>query len=138
MTQLPHRAALAILAGGCLLAGCAAGPKPPLASARNHAAADPATFVQLEPAVADVDCTGRYERVLPDGRLEVVANVTNRGERPLRVQASCVFRDVDSFSVGDDTPFQTFALAAGATESVRFTSRGMQARRYTIRVRTAR
>jgi hypothetical protein len=65
--------------------------------------------------------TGLQERVLADGRLEVVANVKNRENRRIEVQINCVFKDDQGF-YGDETPFQTLILAEYATEAVRFTA----------------
>ena len=76
--------------------------------------------------------------MLPDGRLEVIANVKNREARRIQVQANCVFKDEQGFSTGDETPFQNLILAENSTEAVRFTSMNTNARKYTIRVRQAR
>ncbi|HWA88286.1 MAG TPA: hypothetical protein VG710_18810 [Opitutus sp.] len=139
MSKSNRHAVLAVIAGAWLFAGCAGGPRSwqPQDSTK-YTMADTETFVQLDRAVAGVNCTGLQERVLPDGRFEVVANVKNHEDHPLQVETDCVFKDVDGLSVGDDTPFQAFALSSGATEAVRFVSREMKARRYTIRVREAR
>jgi len=135
-----HRhAVLAVIAGVFLASGCANSPGAlPPQNSTKYTVANTETFVHLDPNIGGVTCTGLQERVLPDGRFEIVANVKNHEERAVQVQANCVFKDVEGFSVGDDTPFQTFALPAGATETVRFTSKEMKARRYTIRVRSAR
>jgi hypothetical protein len=85
-----------------------------------------------------VTCTGLQEITLPDGRLEVVANVKNRENRRLEVQVNCVFKDASGFSSGDETPWQTLILSEYATEAVRFTAMNGQARLYTVRVRQAR
>lgn len=137
-TQNRH-AVLAVIAGVFLAAGCAGGPAslPPQDSTK-YTVANTETFVHLDPNLGGVTCTGLQERVLPDGRFEIVANVKNHEDRALKIQANCVFKDSEGFSVGDDTPFQTFMLPADATETVRFTSRELKARRYTIRVRQAR
>jgi uncharacterized protein YcfL len=96
-------------------------------------------FVLLDqPAQYSVTCTGLQERVLADGRLEVVANVKNRENRRIEVQINCVFKDDQGFSTGDETPFQTLILAEYATEAVRFTAANTAAKRYTVRVRQAR
>ena len=138
MTPLNRHAALAVIAGACLLTGCAGPRSLQPQDSTKYTVADTESFVQLDPAVDGVACTGLQERVLPDGRFEVVANVKNQEPRALEIQTNCVFKDLDGFSVDDDTPFQTFALPSGATEAVRFVSREMRARRYTIRVREAR
>ena len=75
---------------------------------------------------------------LADGRLEVVANVKNRESRRIQVQISCVFKDEQGFSTGDETPWQNLILSESATEAVRFTAMNAAAKKYTIRVRQAR
>jgi uncharacterized protein YcfL len=96
-------------------------------------------FVLLDqPAQVSVTCTGLQERILPDGRLEVVANVKNRENRRIEVQVNCVFKDEQGVSTGDETPFRNLILAQSSTEAVQFTSINNLARKYTIRVREAR
>jgi hypothetical protein len=96
-------------------------------------------FVLLDqPEQIYVSCTGLQERLLPDGRLEVVANLKNRENRDLTVQADCVFRDEQGFSVGDTAPAQLLTLHQYATETVRFTAGNTVAKKYTVRVRQAR
>ena len=89
-------------------------------------------------AQGSVSCTGLQERILPDGRLEVVANVKNRSAQRLRIQINCVFKDDQGFATGDETPFQNVVLAENSTEAVRFTAMNTAAKKYTIRVRQAR
>ena len=79
--------------------------------------------------------TGLQPRVLPDGRLEVVASVKNRENQKVKIQVNCVFKDDAGFSTGDETPLQTLELAPNATEAVRFTAANTLAKKYTIRVR---
>jgi hypothetical protein len=96
-------------------------------------------FVLLDPgAQYSVTCPAINERWLPDGRLEVAAQMRNRENRRIEVQANCVFKDQNGFTLGDETPFQTVILTENATEQVRFVSANNLARKYTIRVRQAR
>jgi hypothetical protein len=78
--------------------------------------------------------TGLQPRVLPDGRLEVVASVKNRENQKVKIQVNCVFKDDAGFSTGE-TPVETVELAPNATEAVRFTAANTLAKKYTIRVR---
>ncbi len=82
--------------------------------------------------------TGLQPRVLPDGRLEVVASVKNRENKKVKIQVNCVFKDDAGFTTGDETPFETIELAPNATEAVRFTAANALAKKYTIRVREVR
>jgi hypothetical protein len=97
-------------------------------------------FVLMDrPTQISVTCTGLQENFnLENGRLEVVANVKNRENRRIQVQIRCVFKDEQSVSTGDETPWQTLILGENATEAVRFAATNNQARKYTISVRQAR
>jgi len=96
-------------------------------------------FVPLDDAVqAAITCTGLQERILPDGRLEVVANVKNRGAHRLRVLINCVFKDEHGAPLGDETSPRSLTLTENTTEAVTFDSTKNLARRYTIRVREKR
>ena len=104
-----------------------------------------ANFVTLDPgAQRSVTCSGIQQRILPDGRLEVVANVRNRENRSIEVQINCVFKDEQYFPVilssgaTDETPFRTIILTENETKGVPFESSNNKAKTYTIRVRQAR
>jgi len=131
---------LAATAGLVLMAGCTTEPGPftPQDTTR-YTVENTEKFVLLDkPTQTSVTCTGLQERVLGDGRLEVVANVKNREARRIQVQINAVFKDDQGFSTGDETPFQTLILAENSTEAVRFTAMNTLAKKYTIRVRQAR
>ena len=85
-----------------------------------------------------VTSSGISERTLEDGRLEVIAQIRNRENRRIEVQANCVFKDQNGFATGDETPFQALILTENGTEQVRFVSANALAKKYTIRVRQAR
>jgi uncharacterized protein YcfL len=123
-----------------LLAGCATEPGPfTPQDTTKYTVENTEKFVLLDkPAQISVTCTGLQERVLPDGRLEVVANVKNREARRIQVQIQCVFKDEQRVSTGDETAWQTLILAENSTEAVRFTAMNPQAKTYEIRVRQAR
>ena len=131
---------LSAVAALALFAGCVTGPGPfqPLDTTK-YTLENTDKFVLLDqPAQISVTCTGLQERILADGRLEVVANVKNRESRRIEVQINCVFKDEQSMSTGDETPFQTLILAENSTEAVRFTAMNVAAKKYTLRVRQAR
>ena len=99
---------------------------------------DSARFVLLDKgAQYSVTCPGIQESRLPDGRLQVFANLRNRENRRIQVQVNCVFKDAQGFVV-EETPFQNVFLDENAQEGVKFASAGDKAQRYTIRVREAR
>jgi hypothetical protein len=97
-----------------------------------------AGFVLLDSgAQHSVTCPGIQETPLPDGRLKIVANLRNREDRRIQVQANCVFKDEQGFPV-EETPFQNVFLDENAQQSVTFTSINAKGARYTIRIRQAR
>jgi len=76
------------------------------------------------------------EARLPDGRLDVAANVRNLESRRIQVQVNCEFKDAQGLTL-DSTPWQTLILTENGQETVRFASVNNQASRYTIRIRQA-
>ena len=130
----------ALVLGLAMFAGCVSTPGPfAPQDTTKFTLENTDRFVLLDPPTQySVTCTGLQERILGDGRLEVVANVKNRENRRIEVQINCVFKDDQGFSTGDETPFQTLILAEYATEAVRFTAANTAAKRYTVRVRQAR
>jgi uncharacterized protein YcfL len=96
-------------------------------------------FVVMDQRVQhSVTSTGMQTDTTDDGRLAVIANIKNRENRRIQVQVSCVFKDAQGFSTGDETPWQTLILGENATEAVRFTAMNERASRFTVRVRQAR
>jgi uncharacterized protein YcfL len=83
-----------------------------------------------------VTSPGIQQTRLPDGRLEVAANLRNREGRRIQVQTQCEFKDGQGFTI-DSTPWNTLILTERGQETVRFTSMNDKAQRYTIRVRQA-
>ena len=134
LALLPVTAAL-------LIAGCSTYDKGPYLPQQSKTPAYENTerFVLLDPgAQRSITCTGIHEATLSDGRLEVTAQIRNRENRRLEVQANCVFKDGNGVSTGDETPFQTVILTENATEQVKFTAANAASKKYTIRVRQAR
>ncbi len=124
-----------------LVAGCASnkhlGAYAPL-DANATTLENTAKFVLLDKgAQRSVTCLGLQETRLADGRLQVNANLLNRENRRIQVQANCVFKDPQGFPV-EDTPFVNVFLDENAQEGVKFVSANDKAQRYTIRVREAR
>lgn len=122
------------------LAGCQSEPGPFLPQdTTKYTVESTDKFVLMDKNVQySVTCTGLQERITPEGRLEVAANVKNRENRRIQVQISSIFKNEQGFSTGDETPWQTLILGENTTETVRFVSMNDQARKYTIRVRQAR
>ena len=124
-----------------LVTGCSTYDKGPYLpqTSKTPAYENSERFVVLDPgAQHSITCTGLHEATLTDGRLEVTAQIRNRENRRIEVQANCVFKDGNGVSTGDETPFQTVILTENATEQVKFTSSNAAAKKYTVRVRQAR
>jgi hypothetical protein len=132
-----------VLATGLLVAivsGCASRPPGAYAPLNANTATleDTAKFVLLDPgAQQSVTCTGLQETRLPDGRMQIAANLLNRENRRIQVQANCVFKDAQGFPV-EETPFENVFLDENAQQGIKFVSGNDKAQRYTIRVRQAR
>jgi uncharacterized protein YcfL len=96
-------------------------------------------LVLLDPRVQySVTCSGIQELVLPDGRLQITANIRNRENRRLQVQINCLFKDDQGFPTeGEEAPFRNLILTENAQEPVQFVSLNNKAKRYTIRIREA-
>ncbi len=128
----------AVATATLILSGCAThegayAPKNTGANQENEM-----KFALMDPgAQRSVTCTGIQNRTLPDGRLEVVANVLNRENRRIQVQMNCVFKDEQYFKL-DETEWKDVILTENETRSVSFQSGDAKARNYTIRVRQAR
>lgn len=127
-------AAAALLGAGCRTGEGAYAP----VNTTKYDLENQAQFVLLDKgAQRSVTSSGIQQQTLPDGRLEVTANIRNRENRRIQVQINCEFKDEQGFPI-DETPFQTLILTENAQEPVRFTAMNAQAKKYTIRVRQAR
>ena len=116
-----------------LLSGCGA------PTARQSAISNNSKFVALGSLGSRiVQCTTLQENTLPDGRLEVRANILNLVNKRVDLQINCIFKGAQGFSTGDETPFQTLILDETAQETITFTSLNDKAKDYTVRVRLAR
>ena len=116
-----------------LLNGCGA------PTAKQSAISNISKFVALGSLGSRiVQCTALQENTLPDGRLEVRANILNLVNKRVDLQINCIFKDAQGFSTDDETPFQTLILDETAQETITFTSLNTKAKDYTVRVRLAR
>ncbi len=122
-----------------LLPGCAThqGAYTPINTTVGNVE-DSAKFVLLDQgAQKSVTSPGIQETRLPDGRLQIVANLRNMLNKRIQIQSNCEFKDAQGFVV-ESTPFQTVFLDENAQEGIRFVSSNDKAQRYTIRIREAR
>jgi len=130
----------ALAAGLAVFAGCAS-PSISLTpqDTTKYTLENTEEFVPLDAtSQIYVACTGLQERTLPDGRLQVIANLRNRERWEVIEQVQCVFKDEQGFPAGGETPWRTLILPEDSTEAVRFTAMNALATRYTIRVREPR
>jgi hypothetical protein len=127
-----------LLIGSIFLAGCAhEGALTPVNSTKADVE-NTSQFALMGPRIKrSIDFGGTQLTTLEDGRLRVITNVRNRENRRIEVQVSCVFKDEQNFSTGDETPWQTLILTENSQEAVNFTSMNSRAKNFTIRVREA-
>lgn len=129
-------AAVALAFTGCETAVVDRGAYLPLNTTVNDVE-NRAGIVLLDKRVQNsVTCPGIQETRLPDGRLQVAAQLRNREERRIQVQVNCEFKDAQGFTI-DSTPFQNVFFDSNSQETVRFIAMNEKAVRYTIRVRQA-
>jgi uncharacterized protein YcfL len=123
-----------------LLGGCATEPGPfAPQDTTKYTLENTDSFVLMDKQVQySVTSTGIQYSNLPDGRLQIVANIKNRENRRIQVQVDCIFKNDQGVATGDESPWQTLILGENTTEAVTFTSMNNQARKYTVRVRQAR
>jgi hypothetical protein len=123
-----------------LTLGCATHPEPeqPFETTKYTLENTDKFAVLADPVAPPIACTGLQQRTLADGRLEIVANLKNREQRKVVVQANCLFKTDAPEDVGIETPWQTVMLAEDTTQTVRFVAPNATAKKYTVRVRTAR
>lgn len=121
-----------------VFAGCSTGPYAPKDTTKYNLENTEPLVLMDKRVQHSVTSTGIEKRINDDGRLEVVANIKNRENRRIQVQVSCVFKNEQGFSTGDETPWQTLILGENTTEAVNFKSMNNQARNFTVRVRQAR
>ena len=125
----------ALAAGLIAAAGCQTGGSSSTTDTAHHTDENSEAVVLLGSGVHhSVASTGLLETPLPDGRLQVIANLLNKEARRIEVQAQCEFKDAEGFPV-DSTPWTTVVLTEHAQEGVKFISMNDKAKRYTIRVR---
>lgn len=128
--------AVALLVTGCKTSSRDRGPYAPV-SVKNKIE-DTERFVLLDKGTQDsITCTGIQESRQPDGRLRVSANLRNRENRRIQVQAQTVFKDAQGFSV-EESPWQSVIVDENAQQTLSFVSMNDRAQRYTIRVRQYR
>ena len=120
-----------------VLTGCQSGGAYLPQNTTKYNVEDTANLALMDSGVQrSITSPGIQQTTLPDGRLEVVANLRNREERRIQVQAQCEFKDAQGFPV-DSTPWTTVILTERSQEAVKFVSMNDKAKRYTIRVREA-
>ena len=121
-----------------ILTGCASGGAYSPKNTTKYNLEDTSQFVLFDAgAQRSVTSPGVQVGKTDDGRMRVVAHLRNRENRRIEVQANCVFKDAQGFTV-DETPFRTVILDENATQDVTFESFNTSAVKYTIRVRQAR
>jgi hypothetical protein len=138
---LPRRALLLLAAA---LGGCAAppAPAPPRLSAPPATETPPAViesgaqFLPLDRTAREsILCSALAQRMLSDGRLEVLASLKNQTNRPIQVELECLFKDSQGAAIAEATPWRKIDLGGNSNETVRFVSADSRAVRFTIAVK---
>lgn len=120
------------------LTGCATESAKQPVTVTPYGAEDKSRYALEGPHVQhSIAYTTTEMRTLEDGRLEVITNVRNKENRRLEVQISCIFKDANNFSTGDETPWRTLILTENSEEPVNFTSMNNRAKNFTVRIREA-
>ena len=129
--------ALTAAAMVAVLTGCQSGGPylPKNATKNNYEDSEPVVLMDRM-VQRSITSPGVQQTRLPDGRLQVVANLRNMETRRIQVQAQCVFKDGQGFPT-EETSWQDVILTENSQEGVRFTSMNDKAQRFTIRVRQA-
>jgi uncharacterized protein YcfL len=118
--------------------GCARGGAYEPVDTGKYNQEDTSRFVLFDAgAQRSVTCSQMQLGRTEDGRMKVSANLRNRENRRIEVQANCVFKDAQGFAL-DETPFQTVFLDENAIQTISFESINRNAANYTIRIRQAR
>ncbi len=132
-----HTPVLAAALGLAVLVACSVAPEvSSTQDSTKFTVENTDHFAALDRAAESaVKCTGLQERTLGDGRLEVVANVKNRGNGIAKVQVQCLFMDDQGEATEEAPKWQSLAIAGDATAVVRFTASNASAKRYAIRAR---
>jgi hypothetical protein len=137
--SLPRKAIL-LLAALLPLAGCRHAPADAGSAETGRYSLENTEKFRLldQPARLAIACTGLQERVNDAGRLELIANLQNRGADPVEMQVRCVFQDATGMATGDETPWLPLALDSYATEAVHYFATNPASRKFTIFVRVKR
>ncbi len=127
-----------LLGASIFLGGCATGgASTPVNATKFDTENTSREALMGERVQRSITITGTQQRMLEDGRLEIMTNIRNREARRIEVQVSCVFKDEQNFSTGDETPWTSLILTEHAQEAVKFTSMNNKAKTWTVRVREA-
>jgi hypothetical protein len=133
---------LATMAMATVMAGssCTTHPVPnQAAETTKYTLENTDKFAALDEVTREaIACTGVQYLTPSDGRMELIANLKNRGGRPIEIQTACVFRDAQGNPIGGETPWQTLTLAENTTQAVHFTAQTAAGKKYTVRVRQVR
>jgi hypothetical protein len=130
--------ALFLSVAALVASGCARGGAYEPVNTGKYNQEDTSRFVLFDAgAQRSVTCTQMQLGRTEDGRMKVSANLRNRENRRIEVQANCVFKDAQGFAL-DETPFQTVFLDENAIQTISFESINRNAANYTIRIRQAR
>jgi uncharacterized protein YcfL len=82
-----------------------------------------------------IDKVSLLDRLLADGRREVVCVLKNRTQSPVTIQVTCTFEDADGHPLSKPGISQVTKLNDSVPLSIRFESESREAKRYSIQVK---
>jgi uncharacterized protein YcfL len=88
--------------------------------------------IATQAAIEKVDV---LDRLLADGRREVICVLKNRTQTPVTIQVTCTFEDAEGHPLLEPSTTQTTKLSDSIPLSVRFESQSREAKRYSIQVK---
>ena len=119
--------------------GCASNEGPYAPAKRDSSPEIENKTVILDKELSDFIAVDSQNAERTDGgKLKTMSNVRNRTNQDLTVQVQTVFRDLNGFSVGDDTAWETVVLTANETRTIAAISTNKKAESYTVRIRMMR
>ncbi len=135
---------ITLIIGVYLFAGCASGPYQPT---QYDVEKDPErrfTAVVMDKALTRLISSKRVAileqetQLTEDGRLRVFCEIRNMKKDVLRLQIQTVFKDENHLSIGQDTNWELVLIPGFGTYTYTTTALNDKAKKYTIRIQTAR
>ena len=130
------RLTLTLFVALALLAGCGTGPyQPSTYPAGKTSLEHTERVIYADNIAGKVRLVETRAIVLPDGRLEVYAELENRTGRNLVVQVQAQFKDAMGALSRDETNWKTIVMPPHSSTDYRMASMNDQAKDFVVRVK---